>query len=88
MMSHPLEIGFLGSFCRINSGMPNVRVFQNAFLELSYDFHSKDIFHTFVLIGFLGCWTKIEALMEILIISYFLLLMDLTRHGICCHQRP
>ena len=50
LMSQPLGFiskGFLGPFIRVNSEIPNARIFQHTTLELSFEKDSKDMRHTF-----------------------------------------
>ena len=49
-MSLPLIFnlyGFLGPFSRVNSEIPNARIFKHTILELSYEIDSKNMQHTF-----------------------------------------
>ena len=50
LMSYPLIFnfqGFLGPFSRVNSEIPNARIFKHTILELSYEMDSKNMRHTF-----------------------------------------
>ena len=38
---------FLGPFSRVNSKIPNARIFKHTILDLSYEMDSKNIRHTF-----------------------------------------
>ena len=49
-MSHPLIFNFLvflGTFSRVNSEIPNARIYKHTILELSYEMDSKNMQHTF-----------------------------------------
>ena len=48
-MPHPIIFNFYfqGSFSRVNSEIPNARIFQHTILELSYEMDSKNMLHTF-----------------------------------------
>ena len=49
-MSQPLGFiskGFLGPFIRVNSEIPNARIFKQTILKLLYKLDSKNICHTF-----------------------------------------
>ena len=50
LISHPQIFnfkGFLGPFSRVNSEIPNARIFKQIIFELSYEMNSKNMWHAF-----------------------------------------